>query len=132
MCTNIIGKTGGHMVEKTVLIVDDSVITRDMVQKMLEKSGCTVCGIAKDGKEGVEMYESLKPDIVLMDINMPIMDGLEATKRIKEINPYAKIIMLSAISGDDEIVKTLEQIGVAAILKKPIDSFGLRQALEKV
>lgn len=120
------------MVEKRVLIVDDSIISREMVQKMLEKCGCIVCGGAKDGKEGVEMYETLKPDVVLMDINMPIMDGLEATKKIKELNQDAKIIMLSAISGDDEIVKTLEELGVSVILKKPIDSFGLRVALEKV
>lgn len=116
------------MERKKVLIVDDSIIIRDMLQKLVERCGCTVSGVAKDGKEGIEMFKTLEPDVVFMDINMPIVDGMEAARSILSINPSAKIIMLSAM-GDDTMIATLKEIGVTVVLKKPIDNHDIISAL---
>ncbi len=119
------------MEKRKVLIVDDSVIIRDMLQSLIEKCGCLVCGVAKNGKEGIQMFIDFQPDIVFMDINMPIIDGMEAAKVIKEIKPDAKIIMLSAM-GDQEITSKLKEIGVSIVLKKPIDNHDILSALASV
>ena len=77
------------------------------------------------------MYKSLKPDLVFMDITMPIMDGLEAAKLIKELDPQARIIMLSAM-GDDEIVGQAKELGIDIFLKKPFDDYKIISAISKV
>ncbi len=116
---------------KRILLVDDSPIIHTLLGKALEKHGYEVCGNAKNGREGVELYKSLKPDLVFMDITMPIMDGLEAVKLIKEFDPQAKIIMLSAM-GDDEIVKQAKELGIDIFLKKPFDDYKIISAISKV
>lgn len=67
-----------------VLIVDDSPLIHNMPRKVLEKDGHEVCGDAKNGREGVEMFHSLKPDVTFMDINMPVMDGIKVAEEIKK------------------------------------------------
>jgi len=106
------------MDRKQVLIVEDSLMIRDLLQKALEKCGCIVCAVAKNGKEGIEMFKEHKPDVVFMDLNMPIMDGSDAIKSIKEISPEAKIIVMSAM-GDDETIAQVEAMGVTSFIKKP-------------
>lgn len=113
---------------KKVLIVDDSIVIRNLLRKTLEKRGYLICGDAKNGKEGVEMFKEFAPDFVFMDITMPIMDGLEATKNIMGINPNAKIIMLSAM-GDDEVLDEAKESGVSIFLKKPFNEFKIASAL---
>ena len=119
------------MEKKRVLIVDDSELIRDMLQKYIERCGCVVCGFAKSGKEGVEMFESLAPDVVFMDINMPIMDGLEAAKNIMMYSPKAKIIILSSV-GDDEIVSRVKELGISVFVKKPVSIHKVISALAQV
>jgi two-component system chemotaxis response regulator CheY len=116
---------------KRILLVDDSPIIHRLLRKTLESNGYEVCGDAKNGREGVEMYKSLKPDLVFMDITMPIMDGLEAAKLIKELDPQARIIMLSAM-GDDEIVGQAKELGIDIFLKKPFDDYKIISAISKV
>ena len=116
---------------KRILLVDDSPIIHTLLRKTLEKHGYEVCGDAKNGREGVDMYQSLKPDLVFMDITMPIMDGLEAARRIKESDPQARIIMLSAM-GDDEIVGQANELGIDIFLKKPFDDYKIISAISKV
>jgi len=116
---------------KRILLVDDSPIIHTLLRKALEKHGYEVCGNAKNGREGVELYKSLKPDLVFMDITMPIMDGLEAVKLIKEYDSQAKIIMLSAM-GDDEIVGQAKELGIDIFLKKPFDDYKIISAISKV
>lgn len=113
---------------KKVLLVDDSPVIHILLRKVLEKNAFTVCGDAKNGKEGVEMYKEMAPDVVFMDITMPIMDGLDAAKAIKQFNPKARIIMLSAM-GDDEIVNQAREIGITIFLKKPFDDYKIISAL---
>ncbi|MGE5328953.1 MAG: response regulator [Deltaproteobacteria bacterium] len=108
------------MERKQVIIVEDSLMIRDLLQKALEKCGCNVCAVAKNGKEGIEIFKAHRPDIVFMDLNMPIMDGPDAIKNIKEINPNAKIVVLSAM-GDYEMIEQVKALGVSFFIKKPFD-----------
>lgn len=116
---------------KKVLIVDDSPMIHKMLRKTLESNGYEVCGDAKNGKEGVELFESLKPDITFMDVTMPIMDGLEALKTIKQKDSSAKVIMLTAM-GDDEIQSEAKESGVDVFLKKPFNEFKIVSAISNI
>ncbi len=116
---------------KNVLIVDDSPIIHNILRRTLEKLGYVAIGDAKNGKEAIDMYKELNPDIVFMDITMPVMDGIEAARNIRQINPDAKIIMLSAM-GDDEIISQAKEIGVFEFLKKPFDEALVRSVLSTI
>jgi AmiR/NasT family two-component response regulator len=100
-----------------VLIVDDQESIRALLRRQLEKIGHTIVGNATNGLEAVELTESLLPDIVLMDIEMPKLDGLEATKIILE--KYPRPIVLLTSHDDPEMVRRASQAGAAAYLLKP-------------
>ena len=100
-----------------VLIVDDQEFIRALLRRQLEKIGHTIVGNATNGLEAVELTESLLPDIVLMDIEMPKLDGLEATKIILE--KYPRPIVLLTSHDDPEMVRRASQAGAAAYLLKP-------------
>lgn len=114
-----------------ILIVDDSPIIHNLLKKALENNGHEVCGTAKNGREGVDLYRELNPDLVFMDVTMPILDGIGALKEIKEINQEAKVIMLTAM-GDAEIVSEAEKLGSFAFLKKPFNDFKIVSVLAKL
>lgn len=114
-----------------VLLVDDSPVIHSLMQKVLEKNGYEICGNAMNGKEGVEMFQALHPDLVFMDISMPVMNGIEATEGIKKVNPDSKIIMLSAM-GDDEIIAEAKKMGIDVFLKKPFDDYKIISAIASV
>jgi len=116
---------------KRVLLVDDSPVVHTMLRKTLEKNGYEVCGDARNGKEGVNLYKKLTPDIVFMDVTMPIMDGMDATREIIKINPSAVIIMLTAM-GDDEMMNQAKEAGIKIFLKKPFDDYKIISSLAKV
>jgi two-component system, chemotaxis family, chemotaxis protein CheY len=102
----------------TVMAVDDSPITRKMIRKALEPEGFTLIGEAGNGKDAVELYSKIQPDIITMDVTMPIMDGLNAAGAIKQINPAQKIIMLSAM-GDNDIITDAKSRGINHFCSKP-------------
>ncbi|MGE5417290.1 MAG: response regulator [Acidobacteriota bacterium] len=114
-----------------ILVVDDSPLIHNLMRQALEKNGHEVCGDAKDGKEALELYAKLQPDLVFMDITMPIMDGLEATKAIKSRFPQARVIMLSAM-GDEELVAEAMNIGVDVFLKKPFNEYKVVSAISQL
>lgn len=107
-----------------VLIVDDELLMREVLKIMLSDFDTVE---ASNGREAVEVFKKEKPDIVLMDIRMPIMDGIKAIKEILRICPEAKIVALTAYttSKGDEIVEA----GARAILKKPITKKRLYETL---
>jgi two-component system chemotaxis response regulator CheY len=113
---------------RRVLLVDDSPLIHMLLRKTLEKYGYEVCGDAKDGREGVELFKKLSPDIVFMDINMPVMDGLEAVREIKQLGTQSRIIMLSAM-GDEDVVTRAKEMGIFTFLKKPFDDYKIISAL---
>ncbi|MFA7149289.1 MAG: response regulator [Syntrophomonadaceae bacterium] len=111
-----------------VLAVDDSPITRKMIKKALEPEGFEIIGEAGNGRDAVELYHKTKPDVITMDVTMPIMDGLKAAQVIKEQNPFQKIIMLSAMS-DNDIVAEARGWGIVHFCAKP---FKPEEIVEKI
>ena len=103
-----------------VLVVDDDTDTVEVFSEFLELKGIEVVGKGHDGKEAVEAYEKLKPDIVLMDVMMPVYDGFYAIEEIRKKDPHSKIIMVTA----DLSVKTkekLKDLEVSGVIFKPYD-----------
>jgi two-component system chemotaxis response regulator CheY len=101
-----------------VLIVDDAAFMRTSLKMMLERNGFTVVGEADNGAIAVQKYVELKPDVVTMDITMPVFDGIEATKKIKELDPKAKIIIVSAM-GQEAYVRDAVLAGAKNFIVKP-------------
>lgn len=115
---------------KKVLVVDDAVFMRMMVKDILEKNGFEIVGEAANGAEAVENYKNLKPDITTMDITMPEMDGIQAVKEIKKIDPNAKVIMCSAM-GQQAMVMEAIQAGAKDFIVKPFQGDRVLEALNK-
>ena len=102
-----------------VLIVDDIAETRENVRKLLQfESDVEVVGAARTGGEGIELARELKPDVILMDINMPDMDGITATERIRKDIPFTQIVMLS-VQGDPNYMRRAMLAGARDFLTKP-------------
>jgi len=102
---------------KKILIVDDSSIMRKMIKQTLVEENHTVAGEAKNGKDAVEMYKLLKPDVVTMDITMREMDGFEAAKEILNSDPQAKIIFLSNLD-EEKYSEDARQLGAKGYVNK--------------
>ncbi len=105
----------------TVLVVDDSALIRKMLIKLLNENGYQVIGEATNGEEGVELYKELRPDIVTLDITMPVMDGVTALKKIKEHNPEAMVAMISAAGQKDKLMDALRE-GAELFFTKPFNA----------
>ena len=115
-----------------VLLAEDHVVVRESIRRSLEhESNIKVVGEANNGKEAVEMTRSLKPDVILMDISMPELNGIEATKEIKSFQPGAKILILTAYDYEQYIFSLLEA-GAAGYLLKDISSRELITAINTV
>jgi len=107
-------------VEKVkVLIVYDSKVSRAMLEGNLAKTNFEVCAQAKNAAEAVELYEQTKPAVVTMDMNLPDADGIECSRRIRAIDPDAKIVMISAMK-DASLVAKGREVGISAFLQKPV------------
>ena len=102
----------------TILIVDDAAFMRMMIKDILVNAGLQVIGEAENGLQAVEKYQELKPDLVTMDITMPELDGIQALKRIREIDPGANVIMCSAM-GQQALVLEAIQSGAKDFIVKP-------------
>ncbi len=113
-----------------ILIVDDAAFMRMMIKDILTKNGFEVVGEAGDGAEAVEKFKELKPDLVTMDITMPEMDGITSLKKIKEIDPDAKIIMCSAM-GQQAMVIDAIQAGAKDFIVKPFQADRVLEAIKK-
>ncbi len=116
---------------KKVLIVDDAAFMRMLLKDIITKAGFEVVGEASNGKEAVEKYKELKPDIVTMDITMPEMNGIEAVKEIKKIDPNAKIIMVSAMGQQAMVIEAI-QAGAKDFIVKPFQPARVIEALKKL
>jgi len=114
----------------TVLVVDDALFMRTAVGNMFKEWGFDV-QVASNGKEAVELYPQILPDIVTMDITMPIMSGLDAVKQLIPRFPDAKIIMITALGQQRIIVEALED-GAKDFITKPFDSTQLKMVVDNV
>ncbi len=114
-----------------VMIADDSSSIRLVLEDILSIGKHEVVYQAKDGVEAVEKYASLKPDILLLDLTMPKKDGLTVLKEIKEIDPDAKVIMLSAADSKKMVDDCLEA-GAASFISKPFDFNMVLKTLKEI
>ena len=116
---------------KKILITDDALFMRVTLKNILTQNGYEVCGEATNGKEAVDMYKELKPDLVTMDITMPEMDGIEALKEIKSHDPNAVIVMCTAMGQKNMVVEAV-QAGAKDFIVKPFQPDRVLEAVEKL
>ena len=116
---------------KNILICDDAAFMRMMIKDILTKNGYNVAGEAENGLKAIEKYAELKPDLVLMDITMPEMDGIQALKKIKEGDPSAMVIMCSAMGQQAMVVESI-QAGAKDFIVKPFQRDRVIEAIKKV
>ena len=113
------------------MICDDAAFMRMMIKDILTKNGYTVAGEAENGAKAVEKYTELKPDLVLMDITMPEMDGIQALKKIRELDPKASVIMCSAMGQQAMVIESI-QSGAKDFIVKPFQADRVLEAVRKV
>ena len=111
---------------KNILICDDAAFMRMMIKDILTKNGYNIAGEAENGAKAVEKYNELKPDLVLMDITMPEMDGIQALK-----NPNASVIMCSAMGQQAMVIESI-QSGAKDFIVKPFQADRVLEAVQKV
>ncbi|PKM89929.1 MAG: two-component system response regulator [Firmicutes bacterium HGW-Firmicutes-12] len=114
----------------TVLIVDDAAFMRMMLKDILGKNGYEIVGEAENGQLAVEKFKELHPQLVTMDITMPEMDGISAVKKIKEIDPNARVVMCSAM-GQQAMVIDAIQAGARDFIVKPFQPERVLEAIQK-
>jgi len=114
-----------------VLIVDDLSFIKIVIRDILEKTGFEVVGEASNGVEAIELFAKTKPDIVLMDITMPRMDGIQALKEIINLDKNAKVIMCSALGQQKLIIQAI-QYGAKDFIVKPFKAERIVGAIKKV
>lgn len=121
---------GGDIVASTVLVVDDIGMMRRVIREALEGAGVAIVGEAPNGREAVRLYNKLRPQIVIMDITMPVMNGIEALRRIKILDPRAAVIMCSSMNQQKYIMKSI-QLGARDFIVKPFKTERIISAVKK-
>lgn len=114
-----------------IMIVDDSLIIIKKLTQLLETLGHIVVATARNGKEAIEQYDFESVDLVTMDITMPEMDGIEATKAIIRTNPDAKIIMITSHGQEQMVIESIEA-GARGYILKPFDAAKIKEVIVKV
>ena len=116
---------------KNILVCDDAAFMRMMIKDILTKNGYNVVAEAENGLKAVEKFNEAKPDLVLMDITMPEMDGIQALKKIKEMDPAAKVVMCSAMGQQAMVIEAI-QSGAKDFIVKPFQAERVLEAVKKV
>jgi two-component system chemotaxis response regulator CheY len=113
-----------------VLVVDDLAFMRDAIRDILENAGIGVVGEAADGAACIEAYAELEPDVVLLDITMPVMNGLDALRTIRSSDPEAVVVMCSALGQQEHIIRAI-QLGARDFVVKPFRPERIISAVKK-
>ena len=114
-----------------ILLVDDSRTSRKILRNILESAGHTIVDEATDGEQAIEKYIASKPDVITLDITMPVMDGIEALKQIKLVDSDAKVIMVSASSQKDKLIEAVKY-GAEDFIAKPFEPGQIITVLDKL
>lgn len=112
-----------------VLVVDDAVFMRTVLKKMLEEEGMEIVGEAGNGEDAILKAKELKPDVITLDITMPVMDGLVALEKILEVSPNSRVIMCSAM-GQQAMVVDAIKAGAKDFVVKPFQKPRVIEAIE--
>lgn len=115
---------------KNILVCDDAAFMRMMIKDILTKNGYNVVAEAENGLKAVEKYQETKPDLVLMDITMPEMDGIQALKKIKSVDPNASVVMCSAMGQQAMVIESI-QSGARDFIVKPFQPDRVLEAVKK-
>ncbi|HVZ81986.1 MAG TPA: response regulator [bacterium] len=113
------------------MFVDDSSFMRSLLKGIILKDGFELAGEAENGRDAVELYKKIRPDLVTMDIVMPDMDGIEAVKTIRSFDPEARIIMVSAMGQQSMVIDSI-QAGARDFIIKPFQPPRVHEALRRV
>lgn len=113
-----------------ILIVDDLSFMRNAIREIIESQGFQVAGEAENGEIGVQRYQETQPDVVLMDITMPVLDGIESLRRIIALDEDAKVVMCSALGQQEYIIKAI-QFGAKDFIVKPFRPERIVSAVRK-
>ncbi len=116
---------------KRVLIVDDAMFMRKMLGDILRGAGHDVVGEAENGKDAVKMYRDLQPDIVTMDITMPVCNGIEGVKRITEEFPDAVVLMISAMGQENMVIDAVKS-GAKGFIVKPFEKDKILTTIDRL
>lgn len=116
---------------KKVMVVDDSRFMYDEISRYLSGTNYNVCAYCRDAEQALDQYSSVRPDVVLMDIILPGIDGIAATEQLLEKWPKANVIMVSSLAYDDTISRARD-MGAKSFLFKPVDADQLLEVLEEV
>ena len=119
------------MSAETVMVVDDSLLTSQKISQMLAQIGFEVTKICRNGADAVSHYPLVKPDLVTMDITMPDMDGIEATRRILDLDRNARIIMVTS-HGQEQMVLEALDAGAKGYVLKPFRADKLEATIRQV
>ena len=114
-----------------ILLVDDSRTSRKILRNILEGAGHTIVDEATDGEQAIEKYIASKPDVITLDITMPVMDGIEALKQIKLVDSEAKVVMVSASSQKDKLIEAVKY-GAEDFIAKPFEPSQIVSVLGKL
>ena len=106
-----------HGVGKTVLVVDDNAAVRKMIAGAFLSDGFATCGEAENGREGIELATELHPDLITLDVSMPVMNGLDAAAELRKMYPKTPIILFT-LFGDGQMQSEATKIGVNLVLSK--------------
>ncbi|MEF9865784.1 MAG: response regulator [Oscillospiraceae bacterium] len=117
--------------DKKIMIVDDAAFMRMMIKNSLTSNGYTNLIEAGDGQQALETYQAEKPDLVIMDITMPNMDGIQALQAIKACDPNAKVVMCSAMGQESMVVDAI-RFGALDFIVKPFKPDRILQTVQKV
>ena len=117
------------MASKRILLVEDELFMRMLIKKILSKTSHNLVGEAIDGVQALNMYKNLMPDLVIVDITMPNMNGIDAVKKIKEVDPGARVLMCSAMGTEDKIQDSMKAGAIGYIIK-PFNEEGVLRAVE--
>ena len=115
----------------TVLIVDDSKTSRSVLRNILVEHGYEVVAEAENGQEGYDKYCDLHPDFVTLDITMPVMDGIQTLVKIKEYDPAAKVIMVTAAGQKSKMLEAIK-MGAAEFVTKPFETNQIISIIESI
>ena len=116
--------------QKTVLIVDDIPFVRKTLKQILTNQGYRIVGEAENGEEAIQLFRETNPTIVTMDLVMPLMNGVEATKRILQINPSAKVVILSAMMQENLVTEAIVA-GAKDYIMKPFQTDEVARVLKQ-
>lgn len=114
-----------------ILIVDDSRTSRKMLRNILESNGHEIIDEAVNGQEGVQKFQALKPDVVTLDITMPVVDGVEALKMIKALDPESKVVMVTAAGQKNKMIECIKA-GANEFLTKPFEQQEIVDVINKI